>query len=369
MADEFSNNYVIGRGRLFFGQFTAGTRKARGQLYFGNTPELSLSQSEDTLDHYSSEGGVRIKDDSATLQLDSSGSFNVDNINGPNLALWFRGEVLTRTEAGSDAATGRITFNNAVPVDGDSVTINGTEIVFVDANPAGMEVLIQGTLGAQAQALASFINDNSAALKVTANPNMAGHYVDLTATLPGTEGNSITTTADFTTGANVTVSGATLANGTDTTETIENVQKGRWYQLGVTADSPQGVRGIGSVAISGVADGDEADNFKVETATGRIYIHSDAPDIVEGSDIDITYGVNAATEEVVISKGETIEGEMQFIANNPKGANRDYYWPYVRLTPDGDFGLKGDDWQNVTFNFEILKRDEVTERQYITKRG
>ena len=73
MAEEM--NYVVGRGRLFFGQFRPSTRVARGQLYFGNTPALSLSQNEDTLDHYSSEGGVRVKDASVSLQNDSSGSF------------------------------------------------------------------------------------------------------------------------------------------------------------------------------------------------------------------------------------------------------------------------------------------------------
>jgi hypothetical protein len=85
--------------------------------------------------------------------------------------------------------------------------------------------------------------------------------------------------------------------------------------------------------------------------------------------IEVSYGVTAGVEDIVIAKGENIEGEMKFIANNAAGTNRDYYWPYVRLTPDGDFSLKGDDWQNMTFNFEILKRDEIVERQYITKRA
>ena len=34
-----ANNYVVGRGRMFFGQFAAGTNTVKeGELYFGNTP-------------------------------------------------------------------------------------------------------------------------------------------------------------------------------------------------------------------------------------------------------------------------------------------------------------------------------------------
>jgi hypothetical protein len=368
MADEHTNNYVIGRGRLFFGQFAPNTRRSRGELYFGNTPELSLSQDEDTLDHYSSEGGVRVKDDSVVLQTDSSGSFQCDNINGPNLALWFRGEVTSRTEAGSDAASGTITFSTAVPAAGDTVTVNGNEIEFIaaDGDPVGMQVAVGATIAETATALADFIRVNSAALGVTASANAA--VTTVTALLPGADGNSITLAKVAATPANITVSGATLAGGEDVEETLTNVQKGRWYQLGVSAGNPQGINNIGSVSITGIDPEDEDANFKVEAATGRIYIHSDAPGINEGDDLELAYGVTASVQEVVIAKGDSIEGELRFIANNAKGKNRDYYWPFVRLTPDGDFDLKGDDWQAITFNFEILKRDEVTERQYITKR-
>lgn len=355
-------NYVVGRGRLFFGQFKTGTRTPRGQLYFGNTPALSLSQSEDTLDHYSSEGGVRVKDASVSLQNDSSGSFQCDNISLPNLALWFRGYQTTNIEAGSGYATGTITFSTAVPADGDKVTINGQDITFVAADPTGMEVLIAGTIAGQATALANFINDMSSALGVTAS--VAAAVVTLTAVAPGAAGNAITIAKTAATPANITVSGATLAGGTDATETLADVERGRWYQLGVTSDLPQGVRRIGSVTITGVS----ADSFTIDADAGRIYINEDATDIVDGDDLAVNYGVKAGVDDIVVARSDTIEGEMTFIANNAAGSNDDYFWPYVKLTPDGDFALKGDEWLNITFNFEILKRDSLVERQYITRR-
>lgn len=358
MADT-DMNYVVGRGRLFFGQFKPNTRKARGQLYFGNTPALSLAQSEDMLDHYSSEGGVRVKDASVSLQNDSSGSFQCDNISLANLALWFRGVQTAHIQAGSASASATVTLSTTGPEAGDTVTVNGQAISFVEADPAGMEVLIGGTLGATATNLANFINDLSMVLGVTASA--AGGVVTITSAEPGTLGNA-TTLAKA--GDNIAVSGATLAGGADVTETIRGVERGRWYQLGVTDTMPQGVGGVGGIVIAGVSE----DSFITDDAAGRFYINEDAQDIVDGADLEVSYGVVAGIDDIVIARTEKIEGEMAFIANNAAGANDNYFWPYVRLTPDGDLPLKGDDWMTLTFNFDILKRDVRVERQYITRR-
>lgn len=360
MADEM--NYVVGRGRLFFGQFRPNTRTPRGQLYFGNTPALSLSQSEDTLDHYSSEGGVRVKDASVSLQNDSSGSFQCDNISLPNLALWFRGYTTTNIEAGSASASGTVTFSTAPPIAGDKVTIGGVDLVFAVADPGPMEVLIGGTIAATATNLANAINDLTMVLGVHAT--VAAAVTTITANAPGEGGNAVTLAKTAGTPANITASGATLTGGVDVTETITDVERGRWYQLGVTTDLPQGVRRVGNVTIDGV----DAGSIIVDAAAGRFYINEDADDIVDGDDLDVSYGLEAGVDDIVISRTDIIEGEMAFIANNAAGSNDDYFWPYVKLSPDGDFSLKGDEWINMTFNFEILKRDSLVERQYISRR-
>lgn len=357
------NNYVVGRGRLFFGQFKPSTRIARAQLYFGNTPELSLAQSEDTLDHFSSEGGVRIKDASVTLQNDSTGSFQCDNISPENLALWFLGEVASRVETGTVKATGTFVFSTGAPAEGDSITINGIEITY--SATAGPNVIapLPANIAATADATAAYLTAMSSALGVRAVSDGVD-TVTLTAIEPGTNGNAVTTVATFATPANVTVSGATLATGADVTENFTEVELGRWIQLGRTVATPQGIRGVGSVKITGAA----TSSYTVEPATGRVLIHADAPDIVPGGTIAITYGIEAQTETVVIAKGTSVEGELQYIADNPAGRNDDYFWPYIKLTPDGDFSLKSDEWQTVNWTLEILKRDDATQRQYITRR-
>jgi len=250
-------NYVIGRGKLFFTPFLPGTRTlVGGSRYFGNSPALSLSQDEEKVDHYNSDAGLKVKDASATLQNDQTGSFSLDDISGPNLAMFFRGAI----ENGAVAA-----------VNADTTTV----------------AVILGT------------------------------HVQLGLT----DGNPI---------------GARLVKG-------------------VTAK-----KGDEAVAAAG--------NFEVDSVTGRVYILPNASDIEEGDEIEFTYSTDAYDEEVVIAGGTLIEGRLDFLSDNAVGENRDYIWPYVQIRPDGDFSLKGDDWQTMEFNLEVLKLNDSTERQYIVKR-
>ena len=102
-SDLGGKNYVLGRGRLYFDRFTptqvaagiSASTRGEGETYFGNTPDLSMTASEDTLDHFDSDQGVRTKDDSVSLQLDRTGSFTTDNISKENLALYFLSDGAT----------------------------------------------------------------------------------------------------------------------------------------------------------------------------------------------------------------------------------------------------------------------------------
>lgn len=252
------NNYVIGRGKLYFDPFLPGTKTVSGsERYLGNSPELSSSQNEDKVDHYSSDFGIKVKDESVSIQNDLSLSFSLDDISSDNLALWYRGE-------------------------------------------------------AQSNALSAVVNG---------------------------------------------------------TTTVEAVKLGTYVQLGRTAGNPIGARNVSSVtAAIGVTPVTEAGNFEVDAVTGRVFILENAADITDGDDIEFTYDAASGTEDVVIAAGESIRGRLVFIADNAAGANRDYIWPYVQISPDGDFALKGDDWQKMTFTGEVLKLNDSTERQYIVKR-
>ncbi|HLP70320.1 MAG TPA: hypothetical protein VK181_22670, partial [Rhizobium sp.] len=102
-------NYVIGRGKLFFDPFLPGTKTVSGnERYLGNSPELSSSQNEDKVDHYSSDYGIKVKDESISIQNDLSLSFSLDDIASENLALWFRGEAQTNAIAGGSGKTTQV---------------------------------------------------------------------------------------------------------------------------------------------------------------------------------------------------------------------------------------------------------------------
>lgn len=258
MADP---NYVVGRGKLYFSKFLTGTRTIEsGARYLGNSPELSLSQDEEKLDHYSSDEGIRVKDASVSLQNDMSGSFTLDDISAENLALWFRGAVQSNV----------------------------------------------------------------------------------------------------------------LAGGPVTGEAHSTVGKGSYRQLGLTSGNQIGARNVSAVTVTNATQANavvtEAGNYEVDAVTGRVFILADAPDIEEGDDLTIDYTAAAGNEEIVIAAGTVIEGRLEFFAANAAGTNRDYIWPYVQISPDGDFSLKGDDWQTMSFTLEVLKLNDSTERQYIVKR-
>ncbi len=258
-------DYVLGRGKLYFDRFAdVSTKVATGnERYFGNTTELNFSLSSEKLDHFSSESGVKVKDDSVTLQTDSTGNFICDNIDPDNLALYFLGDAETLTVAGAAGV--------------------------VDAG-------------------------------------------------------------------------------------IESVKLGQYHQLGRTTGSPSGARKISTLVVKNDPGGANvtvvaSGNYTLDADMARVYIHPDAADIDEGDELGFTFTQVAHTRERVISKSESIAGALRFIADNPKGSNRDYFMPYVEISPDGDFALKGDDWQNLGFSLEILKLDDTTERLYIEGRA
>ncbi len=370
MADP---NYVIGRGKLFFDPFLTGTKTVSGmERYLGNSPELSSSQNEDKVDHYSSDFGIKVKDDSVSITNDLSLSFSLDDISSENLALWFRGEAQTNALAGATAATttvtdlkpgtyvqlgltagnpigarnvsnvsaamagtratGTLTLSTAVPADGDTVTVGGVVYTFKTVPAGANHVLIGATINDCAANLEDAVNADA-----TANPFYAtssGAVVTFHADEPGTAGNSITLAKTFATSGNGTVSGATFSGG----------------------------------SASGTTSVDMTGNFEVDAVTGRVFIVESPLHVAAGDDVTFTYDAAVGTEDVVIAAGTVIMGRLVFISDNAAGQNRDYIWPYAQIRPDGDFALKGDDWQKMTFSAEVLKLNDSTERQYIVKR-
>jgi hypothetical protein len=167
------------------------------------------------------------------------------------------------------------------------------------------------------------------------------------------------------------VDALTVTGATGEEETFEDVTPGLFYQLGVTQANPTGARLVSNVVVT-----DDSGNpttfvagtdYMLNAELGRIEI-LEGGNITKGTNIVVTYDVAASTREVVISGSATIEGSLRYIAQNPKGKNIDYYFPYVKISPNGDFALKGDEWQQIPFTVEILRRPGF-EAIYATSRA
>lgn len=359
-----ANNYTLGRGELWFAPFRPGTRTARGESYFGNTPEFSLTIESENLDHYNSDRGVREKDQSIALQTDRTGNFTTDNISADNLALFFFGSKTRLTQAGGSvvgedieyvekgltyqlgmsqnnpggarnisnlvlysgtltAATGTISFGGT-GADNDTITIGDVTYKLVTTPSAAFDVKLGATAADTASNLAKAINLSGVAgtdygTGTTVHPGVTAtastSTVTVTAKVGGLGGNSI---ALAKTGSNITVSGATLSGGAG------NLVLGTDYEF----------------------DGEQ----------GRVKI-LETSSITDGIDLKANYTASANIRNRIISGGSPIEGRLRFIAYNPVGENFNYIMPWVKIRPNGDYNLKGDDWQTIPFTCEILRLD------------
>lgn len=158
---------------------------------------------------------------------------------------------------------------------------------------------------------------------------------------------------------------ATITAATGLTET-HAAKLGRWVQLGTTEDFPSGARNIAALVVKiGATTVDAANNYEADLVRGRVYIEADAAAIDADDALIFTYNITAGTRTTIIAKGAAVAGRMRFESTNPIGKKKDYFFPYVKMTANGDYALKGDEWQVLPFNLEILKLDSATERMYI----
>lgn len=252
-----NKQYTLGRGRLYFDAFLPNTKTKTGERYFGNTPSLSLTIESESLDHYDSDAGVRVKDDSVLLQLNRTGQFVTDNIDPENVALFLLGSASTLVQA---SATGQ-------------------------------------------------------------------------------------------------------------TYSISDVKLGRFYQIGATAPNPPGVRSVSNVIVKkGATTLTAGTDYTLDADLARLEILTTGT-LLDGDDLTVEFDLSAKNRtRIITAASATIDGALRFVATNPKGVLLDYYMPYVRLSPNGEYALKGEEWQQIGFNLDIQKLDDTTESIYVDGR-
>lgn len=154
----------------------------------------------------------------------------------------------------------------------------------------------------------------------------------------------------------------TVAAKTAQTETFTGVNEKLSYQLGTTAATPTGVRSVTGVGVKDATTSSTTyvagKDYLLDETTGRITI-MEGTTIPKDGGITVTWASEAYTHEFAISDADTIEGSLRYVADNPAGDNIDFFMPWVQLTPDGDYALKGDDWQVMSFTLAILKKGDL----------
>lgn len=144
-----------------------------------------------------------------------------------------------------------------------------------------------------------------------------------------------------------------------------------YYQAGATTTNPSGARDISNVVVKSkdaVTTYALTTDYTVDADLGRIHLTPGFTGDAEDG-LKITFDQAAGTWPQIISANSvSIDGALRLVCFNPKGNKRDYYHPYVQLTPNGDYALKGDEWQTLPFTCEVLKLDDITEQVYIDGR-
>lgn len=164
----------------------------------------------------------------------------------------------------------------------------------------------------------------------------------------------------------------TQANTPVVDESLGAVKQGRYYQLGALVANPSGVRDVGSVSVKvGASTKTLTTDYTVDLTLGRVYIVPGGG-IADNDVVLASYTPVAGTREQVISASSAaVAGAVRFVADNPKGVNRDIYLPSVNLKPTGSAKLKGEqaEYMQLGFEIEILKLDSNTAAIYIDARA
>lgn len=86
-----TSDYNLGRGKVYFAPLTNGIPGAYRDL--GNSPEFNVQVESETLQHFSSREGTRTVDKEVVISQSVGVTFQLDEVNFQNLALFFSGKA------------------------------------------------------------------------------------------------------------------------------------------------------------------------------------------------------------------------------------------------------------------------------------
>lgn len=104
-----TNQYVFGRGKLFVNKYSGGVYQ--GRRYIGNCPGFTLNVESEKFEHFSSTGGLRVKDLTVTISVNFNAQIVCDDVQNENLALFVGGTVSDLTQSATPVTNEAIVVN------------------------------------------------------------------------------------------------------------------------------------------------------------------------------------------------------------------------------------------------------------------
>lgn len=141
--------------------------------------------------------------------------------------------------------------------------------------------------------------------------------------------------------------------------------RNRYFQIGKSSNNPSGSRNITNVVVmDGITPVLAAGNYTLDKTLGRLFILPDSA-LVDGTPLVITFDVRSSTKIVTIARNSQVIGALRFVSKNVFGKEKNYFWPKVKLISNGDYALKGDDWQSLSFSADVMKLNDFADLVYI----
>lgn len=321
MTTPSTENYTLGKGQLFWDPWDPDTNQYTGERSLGNAPEVSINMNATFLDHFSSMSDFKAKDKSVVSEIAPQITFTLDELVADNWKLLVYGTQSDVTQSANDHLSQVISTPRKGRyyqlVDGSSNNMRGV----------GSFIITHGTVtGGPFQVGETVTGGTSKKTCVVVQVVDSTHLIVSTISGTFTADEGLT---GGTSGATATMSGSpTFTAGTITVKTTSG---STYYTEGADAD------------------------YTLNEVNGLLYFPVDSS-IVDATSLTVYFAAPAATYTKLTALTSTgLEGKIRYVSDNPVGGQYEMLIWRVRLKPNGDTALIGDDWAKLGFQGDILR--------------
>lgn len=315
MSTPSTENYMLGRGSLYWAPYDPVHNTYGGERHMGNATEVQVSMGVDRLEHYSSMSGMKSKDKVAVSQVAPTITFTLEEFDSDNWKLLVYGTSSEVTQAAHVSNAG-----------------------VVIASPEKSRYYDLGFRSIQSTRMTHGT--------VTGGPFQVGETV--------TGGTSSATAVVL----QVLSGGLILSAVTGTFQAAETITGGTSNATAAVSTIPAVVSGLVSVkSTSGSTYYTAGTDYTIDAVSGRMFIP--AGSTIPSASITVTFG-NAAETYTQINGLTSLEqeGRITYISDNPQGGNYKLTAWRTSVTPQNETALIGDGWGTMQFQAEVL-RDAV----------